>query len=64
MVELMLLEEHPAFKAAAKRARDLALEHRMQTGLKRTPGGWAVLIPPNEVSIRSCDCLLYTSRCV
>ena len=52
MAELKLLEEHLFFKIAAERARDLAVQHRIQTGLKRTPGGWAVLIPPNEVSIR------------
>jgi hypothetical protein len=53
MAELKLLEEHLIFQVAAKRARDLAVQHRIQTGLKRTPSGWAVLIPPNEVSIRS-----------
>ena len=52
MTELKLLEEHLFFKIAAERARDLAMQHRIQTSLKRTPGGWAVLIPPNEVSIR------------
>ncbi|QDA57016.1 hypothetical protein [Thermomonas aquatica] len=52
MAELKLLEEHLFFKIAAERARDLAVQHRIQTGLMRTPGGWAVLIPPKEVSIR------------
>ena len=53
MAELKLLEEHLIFKIAANRARDLAVQHRIQTCLKRTPNGWAVLIPPNEVSIRA-----------
>ena len=53
MAELKLLEEHLIFKVAAKMARDLAVQHQIQTGLKRTPSGWAVLIPPDEVSIRS-----------
>ena len=52
MAELKLLEEHLFFKIAAERARDLAVQHRIQTGVKRTSGGWAVLISPNEVSIR------------
>ena len=52
MAELKLLEEHLFFKIAAERARDLAVQHRILTGLKRTPSGWAVLIPPNKVSIR------------
>jgi len=53
MAELKPLEEHQIFEIAAKRARDLAVQHRMQTGLKRTPNGWAVLIAPSEVSIRT-----------
>lgn len=52
MAELKLLEEHLFFKIAANRARALAVQHGIQTGLKRIPNGWAVLIPPTEVSIR------------
>lgn len=55
MMELKLLEEHQTFKAAAERARHLAVRQQVRTGLKRTPGGWAVLIPPTAVSIRPHD---------
>ena len=47
MADLVFLEEHPTFASASQRARALAIQHKQQTGVRSSPSGWEVLVPPH-----------------
>lgn len=45
MKELVPLEEHSSFHGAASRAKEIAYEHKVQTGLRCSSNGWEVMVP-------------------
>ena len=45
MTDLLFLEEHKTFADASRRARDLAIQHKQQTGIRRKANGWEVMVP-------------------
>ena len=45
MTDLVQLEEHETFASASQRARGLAMQHKQQTGIRRSAAGWEVLVP-------------------
>ena len=45
MSDLNELERHKTFRAASERAKNLAVECQVQTGVKRVADEWAVMFP-------------------
>lgn len=43
MPEFLIIEEHPDFGSASRRAKELAVRFTERTGIERSSKGWAVL---------------------
>lgn len=50
MSALSVLEEHPDFASASRRAKELAVRFSQRTGIERIPEGWAVLVSQDVLS--------------
>lgn len=50
MTALLVLEEHPDFASASRKAKELAVRFKNCTGVERSPEGWAVLVPQDVLT--------------